>query len=263
MFNAYEFTFAGESQASYGLIICDIGGTTQDNVSFGNKASIIEARTMSRIKPIHYGVNYHEDPLKFNIVFGSEKSLDRFDMEKIAFWLTGYQEYQWLSINQPDLMHVQFRCLITELTPIYNGWLPVAFEATVLCDCPYAYGKEFCSEIDMSGDRSIIFKNEGSVREYLKPVVTVALLPGVTDFKIINHSDSGREFCFTGLPASGVEFVVQNESGIMEELTSNGINLYQYFNMNFFRLVEGDNRLQIIGDGKLQISGRFLHNVAG
>ena len=263
MFNAYEFTFAGKSQALYDLIICDIGGTTQDAVSFGNKASIVETRTVNRIKPIHYGVNYHEDPLEFKIVFGSEKELDRFDMEKIAFWLTGHQEYQWLNIHQPDLMHVQFRCLITELTPVFNGWLPVAFEATVLCDCPYAYGREFCHEIDVSGEQSVIFRNEGSVHEYLKPVVTVSLSQGATDFKIINHSDSGREFCFTGLPASGIEFVVRNESGVMEELTSTGVNLYQFFNMNFFRLVEGDNQLQIVGDGRLFISGRFLHNVAG
>ena len=35
------------------------------------------------------------------------------------------------------------------------------------------------------------------------------------------------------------------------------------FNLNFFRLVHGDNNIKVTGDGVLTISGRFLYNVAG
>lgn len=45
MFNCYEFTFDGESSAMYGLMVYDIGGRGQSDVSFGNKASIVETRT--------------------------------------------------------------------------------------------------------------------------------------------------------------------------------------------------------------------------
>ena len=37
MFNCYEFTFDGESSAMYGLMVYDIGGRGQSDVSFGNK----------------------------------------------------------------------------------------------------------------------------------------------------------------------------------------------------------------------------------
>ena len=68
MFNSYEFSFAGESSLMYGLMIYDIDGNSQENVSFGNKADIIETRTLNRIQPIHFGVNYHSEPLEFKLV---------------------------------------------------------------------------------------------------------------------------------------------------------------------------------------------------
>lgn len=263
MFNAYEFTFAGQSSTAYGVVVCDFDGHTQDESSFGNQASIVEAQTTGRFRPIHYGVNYHKKPLEFKLVFGSETPLDRFDMERVALWLTGHQDYQWLSIAQPDLQHVQYRCLITDLEMVSVGWLPYAFEATIRCDCPYAYGNEFSKVYNLSEQTSVVFKNDGSAREYLRPTLTIELSPGESEFQIINHSDGDRTLSFFDLPASGISIIVDNENGIISELTSSGANLYQFCNLKFFRLVTGDNLLEFIGNGSVTISGRFLHNIAG
>ena len=180
LFNSYEFSFAGESSLMYGLMIYDIGSHTQSDVPFGNIAKIVETRTNNRIRPIHYGVNYHSSPLQFKLVFGSLEPLDRYEMENIAFWLTGHQDYQWLSIDQPDLERVQFRCLITQLQPITDGWIPYAFEATVVCDCPYAYGFPFEYRYDINGTADILFRNDSSVREYVKPILTYVPTSGGT-----------------------------------------------------------------------------------
>ena len=75
MFNSYEFTFAGESCFQYGLMIYDIDGHSQSDVAFGNTADVIETRTLNRIQPIHFGVNYHDSPLEFQLVFGAEDYL--------------------------------------------------------------------------------------------------------------------------------------------------------------------------------------------
>ena len=262
IFNAYEFTFAGESSLSYGLMLYDIGGDGQDDVEFGNRASIIETRINGRIQPIHFGVNYNGEPLQFNLVFGSDKPLDRFRMQDVAFWLTGHQQYQWLTIDQPDLDNVMFKCLITSLTPISVGWLPYAFEARVVCDCPYAYGYPYERTYDISGSTAIVFRNEGSVREYIKPHLQFALDSGVTEVSITNQSDNGRVFKISDLPASGITVDVDNENGIITDL-STGANLYGGFNLNLFRAVHGDNKLVVVGNGELKISGRFLYNVAG
>ena len=244
----------------YGLMLYDLNGNGQSSVSFGNTASIIETRTNNRIYPIHFGVNYHSSPLQFKLVFGAMEPLDRYDMENIALWLTGHQEYQWLSIEQPDLERVQFRCLITQLTPLHHGWLPIAFEATVMCDCPYAYGFPFERRYQISNETSILFQNDSSVREYIKPVLTYEATDG-GDLRIVNHSDSGREFLLTDIPAES-RVVIDNGNGIIRE-TNCGYNLYDGFNLNFLRFVHGDNWLTVTGSGELTISGRLLYNVAG
>lgn len=261
LFGGYEFTFAGGSSYQYGLMLYDFGGTGQSPVPFGNKGSIIETRTLGRIQPLHFGVNYHGSPLQFKLVFGTlEKSLDRYDMENIAHWLTGYQDYQWLSIDQPDLERVQFRCLITQLTPLYHGWLPYAFEAEVVCDCPYAYGFPFEYQYDISGTTDILFRNDSSVREYIKPTLIYIPTSGDT-LSIVNHDDNDREFKLTGIPSS-TNVIVDNRNGIIQEAIGK-TNLYDGFNLNFFRFVHGDNNLTITGNGTLTITGRLLYNVAG
>ena len=261
LFDSYEFTFAGESSMMYGMMLYDFGGTGQSPVPFGNKGSIIETRTLGRIQPLHFGVNYHGSPLQFKLVFGSlEEHLDRYEMENIAHWLTGYQDYQWLSIDQPDLERVQFRCLITQLTPLHHGWLPYAFEATVVCDCPYAYGFPFEYQYDVSGATDILFRNDSSVREYIKPTLIYAPTSGDT-LSIVNHDDNDREFRLTGIPSS-TNVIVDNRNGIIQE-TIGKTNLYDGFNLNFFRFVHGDNNLTVTGNGTLTITGRLLYNVAG
>lgn len=262
MFNSYEFSFNGESSVMYGLMIYDFDGNGQSEVSFGNKASIVEARTNNRIQPLHFGVNYHSKPLEFKLVFGAERELDRYELESISLWLTGHQDYKWLSIDQPDMERVQFRCIITELTPLTHGWLPVAFEANVLCDCPYAYGFPFSKTYQISGETSVLFRNESSTIEYLKPTLVISPALGVTEIKIVNKNDNDREFILKDLPGSNMNIVIDNNNGIIQE-TLNGYNLYDRFNLNFFRLVHGDNNLVITGNGSVTISGRFLYNVAG
>ena len=237
MFNCYEFTFDGESSAMYGLMVYDIGGRGQSDVSFGNKASIVETRTNNRIQPIYFGTNYHSKPLEFKLVFGAERELDRYELEDIAYWLTGRKEYKWLSIGQQDMEQLQFRCMVTELTPISHGWLPVAFQATIQCDCPYAYSYPFEKQYTISGETTILFRNESSVREYLKPEISFAPASSTSALSLVNLDDDNREFKLTGIP-SGASVFVNNSNGIIQELSS-GYNLYDGFNLNFFRLVHG------------------------
>lgn len=260
VFNTYEFTFAGQSSVMYGMFVADFGNQGQNVVSFGNTANIVETRTSTRVCPIHYGVRYHDKPLEFKLVFGSDKPLDRYDMENIAAWLTGYQDYQWLTIGQEDMEHVAFRCIVKSLTPIMNGWLPVAFEAIIVCDCPYAYGLPFKRVYCVSGEKEVLFRNDSSVKEYLKPELVIHIKSGETEFSICNKSDNDRTFSFAGLPADGLTITVNTDTGVMDESTGE-YNPYDYCNLAFFRLVPGDNELVIKGNGTVVMTGRPLRNV--
>lgn len=260
MFNGYEFSFDGESSLMYGLMLYDFGGSGQDDVSFGNVGSIVETRTNNRIQPLHFGVNYNSEPLTFRLVFGTDRPLDRFELEDISFWLTGHQGYKWLSIDQPDMETFQFRCIITELKPLTYGWLPYAFQATVVCDCPYAYGFPFERKYTINGEDEILFRNESSVREFIRPTLFYQAT-GAGELSIINHDDNDRELLLSNIPSLS-NVIIDNTNGIIQE-TSYDTNLYDGFNLNFFRLVHGDNNLTVKGNGVLTIAGRFLYNVAG
>lgn len=245
----------------FGMMVYDIGGRTQKPVSFGNKAQVIETRSTTRIKPILYGVNYNAEPLEFTLVFGSEQPLDRWQMQEIALWLTGHQKYKWLTIDEPDLANCCFRCIITQLTPIHVGFLPYALEATIHCDCPYAYSFPFSQCYQISGETPIIFRNESSIHDPIKPDMVFVPSSGGGSLSIVNQNDGGREFRLDNLPGSAAPIKINNDICIISDA-----DMYDYFksfNFNFFRAVQGDNNLIVTGNGTLTISGRFLYNVGG
>jgi len=259
MYRGYNFVFAGESADCYGMFACDIGSKRHSDAPFGNKANIVETRIPHRITPLHYGVRYHDEPLEFSVIFASEQYMDRYQLQEVANWLTGYQDYQWLCIEQPDMEHIQFRCLIRELTPISVGWYPLAFEAKIICDCAYGYSFPFEKKLVSNGSLQAIFYNDSTIRENLKPDLTIQLASGARNFSITNRT-TGAAVSFTGLPAGGITILMDNENGIVRD-SHDGYDLYEYFNFQFFDLASGDNDLLIVGAGIVTINGRYMYNV--
>lgn len=267
MFRGYEFTFDGISSLDHGLILCSIGGQGQDNVSFGNVANIVETRIPNRVTPIHHGVRYNDKPLEFQIVFASENKMDRYEIQEVAMWLTGHQDYRWLTIEQPDMADYMFKCIITELKPISVSGYPVGFSANVRCDCPYAYGHPVEQSFELYYWNDIVLRNESSTYEYIKPHIKFYPITGSPVIEIDNLSDGGR---VTEIIYESQDIVIDmdNENEVIvardpsDEETVLPYNMYSGFNMNFFRLVHGDNILRVFGFGTLVITTQFLYNVA-
>lgn len=86
--------------------------------------------------------------------------------------------------------------------------------------------------------------------------------PNTEAITITNQSDNGRVFQINHLPSSGLSIIVDNKNGIINE-ERYGYNLYDGFNLNFFRLIHGDNQLVVEGDGVLAFTWRFFRNVGG
>lgn len=259
MYQSYEFTFAGMPASMYGMFICDLGSKKHSDNAFGNQAKIVETRLPNRITPIHYGVRYNDDPLTFTLIFASEHRMDRYELQEVAQWLTGYQEYQWLSIDQPDLEHIQFRCIIQSLTPISVGWFPVAFEAKIICDSPYGYSYPIERTYTVKNVNRIRYYNDSNVRELWRPILEINLACGCNAFSIENET-TGEKMEFVGLPDGALTITVDNENGVIT-CSNVDLNLYDYFNFVFFSLVSGDNQLVINGTGTVKISGRYVYNV--
>lgn len=257
MYDCYEFTFAGQPSELYGLHVCDIGSRKHGDNPFGNTASIVNTRLPRRVTPLHYGVRYNDSPLTFSLIFASERRLDRWEMQAVAQWLTGYQDYQWLTISQPDLEDVRFRCLVKTLTPVSVGWYPVAFEAQIECDCPYGYSYPVEREYTAKGTLQALLQIPSSAHEHFLPMLEIEMI-GKSDLKIENAAN-GRVTQFTGLP-SDVKFTMDNENQILTA-EAGEYNLYDFFNFVFFALEPGDNDLTITGNCKIRLSGMYFVNV--
>lgn len=261
MYRAYEFTYAGRPSAMYGLYVCDIGGKSNQDGSFGTEATISERRLPMRITPLHYGARYNDSPLQFNLVFGSEKRLDRYELQEASEWLLGYEDYQWLAVEQPDMENIRFRCLIQSLTPISVGWWPVAYEAKIICDCPYGYSEPFKKVYDVSTSlRKNVF-NDGSARQDLPVTIKVEKREGCTSLAIENRT-TGEKMTLENLPSGAMTLVFDCENELITvEGSSVPPDIYEGFNFVFPRLRQGRNDIEFTGDARFTLEGRYLFNV--
>lgn len=259
MFHAFDFTFAGESASTYGLFLCDFANKQHGDIPFANQANILDVRLEKRITPLHYGVRYHDQPLSFTLIFGSNQFLDRYQVQEIAKWLTGYQQYQWLSIDQPDMEHMQFHCLIQKLTPICANWLPVVFEANIVCDCPNAYGFPFEQRICFDGSTPYRFYNDSTIRENIVMDLRIALDPGCRNIEVINQT-TDTSLKLADLPCGGLVILFDSKTCRMRD-ERNEYNIYSFSNFGVLEFAPGDNNLVFNGVGEVTISGRCMYNV--
>ena len=270
-----HFSFNGIPCEEFGLAIYDISGNSQgDSGMVASVGEVIEDWIPSRSKSFFYGIKQNT-PLSFKMVFGvnpelnqqnefptMDDYLDRWEISEINNWLTGHSDSRkWLEIEQPDMETVRFLCAITDLEIITHAWYPWAFSCTVTCDSPYGYMFPKVFSYNCVGETTVTLRNKSSVNEFYYPRMTITPR-GVSKISIVNQSDKNREFLLNNLPiTSGTIIEVDNERGIIK--TSDGRNIYDYFNFQFFRLKPGNNKLVLSGDFNVEIHCEFPMNVGG
>ena len=130
-----SFTFNGVPCEDYDLMMYNIDGVSSNTGGF-SPVSIVESAPATRWKPLFFGTVIKEK-LTFSIVFGiNEKRIDRqlyltrYEIEEVASWLMGHQQYMWLEIHQEDMEYIHYRCLVTGLELLEFGNIPTAFKAS-------------------------------------------------------------------------------------------------------------------------------------
>jgi len=261
-----EFIFDGIPCSDFGLMVYHFGSNGQDDVSFQN-GNIIEDRISSRYDALTYGLVQNQS-LEYTLVFGANMesidagaSIDRYEVEAVATWLTGHSTRKWLTIVQSDMESFRYKCMISELRLITYGDMPWAFSCKVSCDSPFAYTFPEEYIYTVKGKTQIRLLNRSSFNGYYRPTIEIALHNG-RDFSIQNTTDGNRLFEFKGVPSSGsLVITVDNKNQI---ITNNmDLNLYPYFNMRFLRLCRGDNYLNITGDATVKFICEFPTNIGG
>lgn len=270
-FTAYEFTFNGRSCREFGLIMCDFNRSDREGGTHtaGWKAQV--ETVFRQHRSLLRGVE-DEDKLSFQLSFGlcpdrmdRRQFLDRFEIEAIFSWLTGRREWGWLTIAQDDLAHVRYRCMITDLKEVASGWATYGFTCTVQCDSHYAYmlPKEYQYHCD--GTLNIDFFNRSSMNDPYSPSLVIAPL-GSGGVSIVNQTLGGdgpafgnlayvNEEKLSPLPSLAKLKIQLNENGVLT--SSDGLNLYPYYNFERLGLARGENRLVVTGQCDLTIRCEF------
>lgn len=261
-----EFIFDGVPCSEFGLMVYHFGSSGQEDVNFQN-GEIVEDRIPGRYDALTYGLVQNQS-LEYTLVFGANmesidanRSIDRYEVETIAAWLTGYSTRKWLTIIQDDMESFRYKCFISELKLITYGDMPWAFSCKVSCDSPFAYSLPEEYSYTVNGEEQVILFNRSSFNGFYRPAIEIAMHGG-TDVSIQNLSDGNRTFQFAGLPGgNSLVIYIDNKNQVITD--NMDLNLYPYFNMKFMRLVRGDNILKIKGRATVKFICEFPVNIGG
>ena len=253
IFSAYDFIFDGIPGEQYGLKLYNFDSASQDeNSPLGISPEILEDRIGRRISPIHYGISF-TNPLSFQIVFGSDTPLDRYDISVITSWLIGHQDYKWLGSLQPDLYFQRYKCTLQDAKVVTIAGLLFALQCDVLCDSPfsYSYPELHVSSINKSG--SIQIYNPSTMNFPYYPNIKIENITSST-IEMYTDTEPDRKLIFS--KTSGVDWIeIAGESHI---ITSNAPDIvYSGCNFKFLRLAKGDNMITIIGNCDITITCEF------
>lgn len=258
-FYATSLIFDGISSEQFGLMVANIESSKQDSGSF-QKFDIQEERIASRNTGLYYGT-ISNNPLSFSVSLVSRddnRHFDRYDMALIAGWLTGKNGYKKLSFCQPDMEHIYFNCIVTEVESIEVGMHKIGCSVTFQCDAPYAY-RHMCP-IVIRETNDYIYHNYSNLSGYYFPIIKVET--SGTELSIDNITDGSR-FFLSGMPERNKEITIDCQNQVM--VSSDGTNLYSMWNIDatkqFPRFVRGDNHMNIVCDGTVTIHNDFPWNI--
>lgn len=270
-FYGTSMIFDGIACEEMGLVLYDFDNAKQSETKFSSNLSILEDRIEGRYRSLFYGGAVNE-ALTFTMVLCANEDranrnepFDRWDLQRISSWLTGHASYKWLSIVQPDMEQVRYRCIITDLEAVEvanNKW---GFTCKVNCDSPFAYMTPRIVEYVVDGELQTELFSESTYNGFYYPKINIIGRGGGNISIAISNSIESYVFEIKDLPASIGDLFIDGENGIV--IASSGMNPYQYIQyttgFHFPRLMRGTNQLTLSGSGSYSFECEWPVNVGG
>lgn len=248
MFKAVDFQYDGKSSTDFFLKIVNFSGGSDKTDSIGFPIEIEDEKIKRIDKPFFYGVEITPKlSFKLQIAYlppdNQQELITRQTMGTITKWLcqTTYRELKVIDIDYSNMI---YNCMIMNPRQIEIGNVPYGLEFDVICDRPYAIYRQTITKT-ITGASSFIIKNIGFGNRNILPEVEFTLTGAGTDISIVNNSDGGRTFTFTGLSAGETVYVNNQREEIK---SSTNLNRNTNFNFNWFRIVPAyNNQINVNG----------------
>lgn len=273
-FYGTSMIFDGIACEEMGLVLYDFTNNKQTETSFASDLSVAEDRIGGRYRSLFYGGTINS-PLTFTMVLCASEdrahrgeSFDRWDLQKIASWLTGHDSYKWLYIVQPDLADVRFRCICSELQTVEVSGYKWGFSCKVTCDSPFGYllprNYFFTVETDDASEEVIFSESTHNGLYY--PEIEITNIESQECSIEIRNGIETSVFRFKNLPTSISTIRIDCENGVIA--SPEVANLYQYVDFDatpfhFPRLARGNNELVLTGRASYVFRCEWPVNVGG
>jgi len=167
-------------------------------------------------------------------------------LSELASWLFQDEYKEFYSEDNPDKIY--YLMASNEINFMTNGNNEGYFEVQFKSKFPYALTQEEEIVIDLSTNTSsttVKLYNKDNVHKYYYPEIEISVVsaaPSVITFT--NTSDTNRLTSFGGYVAGEIIYANNDRKQIISNL---GTYLYDDFNKNWLRLVQGDNKISITG----------------
>lgn len=257
--SAKSFTFNGTSSSSFDVVL--VSFDTTSNTDTYKKDIIQDNITAYRHTTSVRGVKY-SSPIQLSVDICKENS----------DWFTE-QEYsdlvRWLSTSSPKLLSfsscsnpnfngVHFYAVCSSLTRFENygnvAGLQLIFDTTA----PYAYSDDDDIETQCTTSTTLTVNNTSDEEDDYYPVVTIKSLDN-QDVSIVNSTDDNRSMTVTMVKDQTIIFNYDDGTCI----DNTGIFKLDDFNLNWLRLIPGNNQLMVIGNCEVTIHCEFPRLVGG
>ena len=255
-----HFEYGGVSSRQYDLIIANLN-TSRWIRTNGEYESVT---IYSKIAHKKYLIddNHADSPVTFDIEILAEddRSFGKSEMREIEKWLFNNHNYRKLYFDIEDdpngemyetIGGIKYRnylnCRFMNPERIEGNGGVTGFKATLEADSNMFWQdvitKQFSLSSNTSAGTAVVLEVDTDFHEYIYPKVTITVGSSGGDIVITNTSDdSARHTKFVGV-SPRASIVMKGELNYVS-----GDYYKKFSERNFIRLLDGENRLMLIGD---------------
>jgi len=252
-----DFMFNGESSTPYSIQLVKVNEGGMIGVPVAGGKSINEQYVSYRDKPWFYNANMQPMDMKMCFAFTSATPWTEQQKQDTFDWL--YSPRTYCDFKSDDFYNSDtstyskiYKLMFTSPLQFMTADLDYGYFELDAKAYPFAYTEVVNQAVTVSSSpTTVTINNPTNVRNhdnsyYYYPKIYVDLTGAATSFKIINTSDSNREFGLTGLDTSE-QLYIDNELKVINTNSTGENRIADLTNKQWFRLVQGDNALQIYG----------------
>lgn len=162
-------------------------------------------------------------------------------MKSIANWLIKDKYYPFVSDDNPD--KIFYLIAVNQINFMTNATNEGYFEVQFKSKYPYALTTASTPTHSIVSSGSFVLNNLSNVHEYYYPEMEITVNSG-TSFTLTNATDANRATTITGLTASEIVYLNNSKKQL---ISSTGNYRYSTFNKNWFRLLQGNNTINVTG----------------